>query len=207
MVSDARFLLVPLGKIPLPGTTPSPSTDLDHYKCYAAGGIGVNLLPFLSDEFIGENTTVLWPVLFCNPVLKIHGSSITNIQNNRDHLTCYATTGTGFPGILNPWGRHPEPVGLVGCRYSGRTCSAFRQGNCRGRWRCRCNLQDPYLSRRRQNRQARIDAAALSPENDWINFQPAETGGLFFARRSTPLRAGQSVISFFLAFRHHAFSH
>jgi hypothetical protein len=104
MVSDARFLLVPSGKIPLPGTVPSPSPDLDHYKCYAAGGNRVNLTPFLSDEFIAENTFVLWPVLFCNPVLKIHGSITTNIQNNRDHLTCYATTGTGFPGILNPPG-------------------------------------------------------------------------------------------------------
>jgi len=104
MVSDARFLLVPSGKIPLPGTVPSPSPDLDHYKCYAAGGNRVNLMPFLSDEFIAENTFVLWPVLFCNPVLKIHGNVTTNIQNNRDHLTCYATTGTGFAGITNPPG-------------------------------------------------------------------------------------------------------
>jgi hypothetical protein len=104
MVSDARFLLVPSGKIPLPGTTPSPSPDLDHYKCYAAGGNRVNLLPFLTDEFIAENTFVLWPVLFCNPVLKIHGNVTTNIQNNRDHLTCYATTGTGFAGSTNPPG-------------------------------------------------------------------------------------------------------
>jgi hypothetical protein len=104
MVSDARFLLVPSGKIPLPGTQPSPSPDLDHYKCYAAGGNRVNLLPFLTDEFISENTFVLWPVLFCNPVLKIHGTVTTNIQNNRDHLTCYATTGTRFTGILNPPG-------------------------------------------------------------------------------------------------------
>ena len=115
MVSDARFLLVPSGKIPLPGTTPSPSPDLDHYKCYAAGGNRVNLLPFLSDEFIAENTFVLWPVLFCNPVLKIHGTVTTTIQNNRDHLTCYATTGTGFPGILNPPGVGiRNQFGLVG---------------------------------------------------------------------------------------------
>jgi hypothetical protein len=104
MVSDARFLLVPSGKIPLPGTIPPPSSDLDHYKCYAAGGARLNVQPFLSDEFIAENTFVLWPVLFCNPVLKIHGSVTTNIQNNRDHLVCYATVGTGFAGITNPPG-------------------------------------------------------------------------------------------------------
>jgi hypothetical protein len=104
MVSDARFLLVPSGKIPLPGTTPSPSPDLDHYKCYAAGGNRVNTLPFLTDEFIAEQTSVLWPVLFCNPTIKIHGSVTTSIQNNRDHLTCYATVGTAFRGITNPPG-------------------------------------------------------------------------------------------------------
>ena len=117
MVSDARFLLVPSGKIPLPGTTPSPSPDLDHYKCYAAGGARVNLLPFLSDEFIAENTFVLWPVLFCNPVLKIHGTVTTTIQNNRDHLTCYATTGTAFKGITNPPGIGiRNQFGLVGAQ-------------------------------------------------------------------------------------------
>lgn len=104
MVSDARFLLVPSGKIPLPGTQPSPSPDLDHYKCYAAGGNRVNTFPTLLDEFINENTFVLWPVLFCNPTIKIHSSVTTNIQNNRDHLTCYATVGTGFAGIVNPPG-------------------------------------------------------------------------------------------------------
>ncbi|HLJ29985.1 MAG TPA: hypothetical protein VKY85_24980 [Candidatus Angelobacter sp.] len=104
MVSDARFLLVPSGKIPLPGTQPDPSPDLDHYKCYAAGGPQLNVLPFLTDEFITERTFVLWPVLFCNPTVKIHTNVTTNIQNNRDHLTCYATVGTGFAGIVNPPG-------------------------------------------------------------------------------------------------------
>lgn len=104
VVSEALFLLVNSGKIPLPGTTPSPSSDLDHYKCYQAGGARINAFPLLTDEFITENTLVLWPVLFCNPTIKIHGSTTTNIQNNRDHLVCYATVGTAFKGILNPPG-------------------------------------------------------------------------------------------------------
>jgi hypothetical protein len=41
---------------------------------------------------VSKVVQVLWPVLFCNPVIKIHGSLTTGIQNNRDHLTCYATS-------------------------------------------------------------------------------------------------------------------
>lgn len=105
-VSDARFLLVPTGKILVPATgptpaTPSPSPDLDHYKCYQACGPTVNVPVRLHDQFYLEGVTVLWPVLFCNPVVKVRSGTTNQIQKPNDHLTCYATTPSPFPGIPN----------------------------------------------------------------------------------------------------------
>ncbi|HEY6352756.1 MAG TPA: hypothetical protein VI636_25450 [Candidatus Angelobacter sp.] len=105
-VSDARFLLVPTGKVILPGSAPSPSPDLDHYKCYAACGSRVNVPVILHDQFTLEGVTVLWPVLFCNPVVKVrsgpNGSVTTPIQKPNDHLTCYSNTPSIFPGLPDP---------------------------------------------------------------------------------------------------------
>lgn len=101
-VSDARFLLVPTGKAILPNTAPSPTPNLDHYKCYQACGPRVDRPVSLADQFSTENVTALWPVLFCNPVVKIHNNLTTPIQNNRDHLTCYSTTPSVFPGLPDP---------------------------------------------------------------------------------------------------------
>jgi hypothetical protein len=111
-VSDARFLLVPTGKIFPPGPAPSPSADLDHYKCYAAGGTPINHVVALRDQFTLEAfVEVLWPVLFCNPVIKVHGPITTGIQNNRDHLTCYATSPSPFAGIPDP-ANSTSPAGV-----------------------------------------------------------------------------------------------
>lgn len=102
-VSDARFLLVPTGKAILPNTAPSPTPNLDHYKCYQACGSRVDRPVTLSDQFTPtENVTALWPVLFCNPVVKIRNNVTNAIQNNRDHLTCYSHTPSVFPGIPDP---------------------------------------------------------------------------------------------------------
>ncbi|HEY6251872.1 MAG TPA: hypothetical protein VI685_18085 [Candidatus Angelobacter sp.] len=103
-VSDARFLLVPTGKVLLPSTTPpSPSPDLDHYKCYQACDALSNVPVRLKDQFYLEGVTTLWPVLFCNPVVKVRPPAPTTpIQKPNDHLTCYATTPSAFPGLPNP---------------------------------------------------------------------------------------------------------
>ncbi len=100
VLADARFLLVPTGKGVPPNPAPSPSTDLDHYKCYAASGANLNRGNVaLSDQFIAETITVLQPVLFCNPVLKIHGNVTTPILHPSAHLTCYATSASHFTGV------------------------------------------------------------------------------------------------------------
>ena len=100
VLADAKFLLVPTGKGIPPVPAPSPSTDLDHYKCYAASGPSLVMPPVvLADQFTTETVTVLQPVLFCNPVLKIHGNVTTPIQHPTAHLTCYATSASHFPGI------------------------------------------------------------------------------------------------------------
>ena len=115
-VSDARFLLVPTGKVLVPaiGTpppTPPPSPDLDHYKCYQACGATANVPVRLKDQFYLEGVTTLWPVLFCNPVVKVRGGITNQIQKPNDHLTCYATTPSAFPGIPDP--NNPNgPVGI-----------------------------------------------------------------------------------------------
>ena len=107
-VSDARFLLVPTGKVLVPATGTPPSIpppvspSLDHYKCYQACGTTANVPVQLKDQFYLEKVTVLWPVLLCNPVVKRRaGFPDTTIQKPNDHLTCYATTPSAFPGIPN----------------------------------------------------------------------------------------------------------
>jgi hypothetical protein len=96
--ADARILAVPTGKALPPSPPPAPSTDLDHYKCYNASGNAVNRTVNLKDQFLSENTTVLRPVLFCNPVKKSHGTITVGILNPDVHLTCYATSTSQFSG-------------------------------------------------------------------------------------------------------------
>ena len=96
--ADAKVLAVPTGKGLPPNPPPPPSTDLDHYKCYTASGNAVNLPVLLKDQFLSEDTTVLRPVLFCNPVKKTHGTVVVGIQNPDVHLTCYVTSASHFTG-------------------------------------------------------------------------------------------------------------
>jgi hypothetical protein len=87
--SDARVIAVPTGKGLPPNSPPSPSPDLDHYKCYVASGPNANALTILTDQFItNQRFFVVQPVLFCNPVVKIKGSITTPIQFPNNHLTC-----------------------------------------------------------------------------------------------------------------------
>jgi hypothetical protein len=85
---------VPAGVSPL-----LPSTDLDHYGCYEAQA-ETQFNPIqvtLQDTFITETITVVQPVLFCNPTHKNH-NGVTDILHPDTHLTCYATSQSGFQG-------------------------------------------------------------------------------------------------------------
>jgi hypothetical protein len=112
--ADARILMVPTGKGLPPNPAPSPSTDLDHYKCYAASGTTLNRQATLSDQFFTGTTTVLQPVYFCNPVTKIHNNVTTGILNPDIHLVCYATPPSTMPGrtinLNNQFGLFTIPV-------------------------------------------------------------------------------------------------
>ena len=96
--ADAKILAVPTGKGLPPNPPPPPSTDLDHYKCYTASGNAVNVAALLKDQFLSENTTILRPVLFCNPVKKTHDGIVVGILNPDVHLVCYATSASQFAG-------------------------------------------------------------------------------------------------------------
>jgi hypothetical protein len=37
-----------------------------------------------------------YPFIFCNPTVKIHGTSVTPITNADDHLVCYKITRKPF---------------------------------------------------------------------------------------------------------------
>jgi len=68
-----------------------PTPDLDHFKCYRTLpeeplDLSVSLLDqFHYDYFSG---TVLEPMMFCNPVDKVHGT-VTISSNPDNHLTVY----------------------------------------------------------------------------------------------------------------------
>ena len=68
-----------------------PTPDLDHFKCYQTLpeeplDLSVSLLDqFHYDYFSG---TVLEPMMFCNPVDKVHGT-VTISSNPDNHLTVY----------------------------------------------------------------------------------------------------------------------
>lgn len=112
-VFDSRFVLLPAFKCILPCPVSSIPTDLDHYKCYAASGARVFTgIALIKDEFTSVGPSLLNPVLFCNPTIKIRNNTTTSIQNNRDHLVCYAITPVPFGGI--PDASNPSsPSGIV----------------------------------------------------------------------------------------------
>ncbi|HET6918832.1 MAG TPA: hypothetical protein VFI46_05115 [Jiangellaceae bacterium] len=86
-VVGARVLLVPTQK--LVGDLEFP-TRLNHYRCYEANGERPGVSVTLEDQFGGPDTVrVEEPVLFCNPVEKIHAGERFRIQERRVHLTCY----------------------------------------------------------------------------------------------------------------------
>jgi len=83
------ILAVPTQKRPHP-----EPRGLDHFKCYTARGQRLGVTVGLKDQFDKEVdvVTVLNPVGFCNPVQKAHDDVLTQIENSRDHLTCYRFT-------------------------------------------------------------------------------------------------------------------
>jgi hypothetical protein len=100
----ARYLLVPTQK--LVGGLEFPER-LNHYWCYEANGERVGASVTLEDQFSGPDTVrVEQPVLFCNPVVKIHAGARFRIEERQVHLTCYdihgpqRTEATEF-GVMN----------------------------------------------------------------------------------------------------------
>jgi hypothetical protein len=103
-VVGARVLLVPTQK--LVGGLEFPER-LNHYWCYEANGERAGVSVTLEDQFSGPDTVrVEQPVLFCNPVVKIHAGARFRIEERQVHLTCYdihgpqRTEATEF-GVMN----------------------------------------------------------------------------------------------------------
>jgi hypothetical protein len=96
-VVPANGAVPPLPPIP-------PEAELDHFKCYEAGGRDINAVVTLTDQFRAANTQVLWPFLFCNPTTKTvlntaTGAAVTTpVTHPLAHLTCYLTTPVAFTG-------------------------------------------------------------------------------------------------------------
>jgi len=67
-----------------------PTPDLDHFKCYTASGLQLQLEVNLVDQFHEDyfGALVTDPMMFCNPVDKIHGT-VTTTSNPDNHLTVY----------------------------------------------------------------------------------------------------------------------
>jgi hypothetical protein len=90
-VVGARVLLVPTQK--LVGDLEFPKR-LNHYWCYEANGEPVGVSVTLEDQISGPDTVrVEQPVLFCNPVVKIHAGKRFRIEERQVHLTCYDIHG------------------------------------------------------------------------------------------------------------------
>lgn len=101
------LLAVPTQKLPH-----GKPEGLDHFKCYLARGEPVNLNVALQDQFDRqqpEKVKVLRPILFCNPVAKLHDEVTARIEHPDDHLTCYIFTPSSTQQIpvqtINQFGR------------------------------------------------------------------------------------------------------
>ena len=100
---------------------------LDHFKCYITRGRPVQRAVILDDQWDRdkrpEHVVVFEPVLFCNPVTKIHdGVTTTPIPRRAlvlDHLTCYRfippSTTVRNVRVLNQFGR--EKIVAAEARY------------------------------------------------------------------------------------------
>ena len=68
-----------------------PTPPLDHFKCYPAEGPSlIEVYVRLENQFgVYESVPVFAPIMFCNPVDKVHGT-ITTSSNPDNHLTVYA---------------------------------------------------------------------------------------------------------------------
>jgi hypothetical protein len=89
---------------------------LDHYRCYAASGSQILEPVRLADQFVPlHGRYVLNPVLFCNPVRKVHVTGAqTPILNPDQHMACYSTTRVPFQtnrDIINQFGVQVVAVG------------------------------------------------------------------------------------------------
>jgi hypothetical protein len=90
-VVSAQYLLVPTQK--QVGGLEFPER-LNHYWCYEANGEPVDQTVTLEDQFSGPDTIrVEQPVIFCNPVVKIHDGKRFRIEERQVHLTCYDIHG------------------------------------------------------------------------------------------------------------------
>lgn len=112
-LADARILAVPTNKsepnldateLPLDF---DPPADLNHFKCYSACGRNVRQKVLLRDQFDTDNATVLEPVLFCNPTVKIRSGLQYPIVDPEAHLTCYTITPPGT--FLPTWNAGQGP--------------------------------------------------------------------------------------------------
>jgi hypothetical protein len=105
IVQKPQYLMVPSKKTKIQGapTTHGDPTGLDHYKCYSVlehdFNLGAVVTLGLQDEFDTRqmNAVMTTPFLFCNPTRKDHifalgQHQVTDIRNQRDHLTCYNLT-------------------------------------------------------------------------------------------------------------------
>jgi hypothetical protein len=91
------FLFVPTQKLP----HPSPR-GLDHFLCYLALGVPLNVPVALKDQFgrPQETVIVLETKFLCNPVEKMHNQRLTRIQNPEDHLVFYDVTEQLFTTMV-----------------------------------------------------------------------------------------------------------
>ncbi len=97
IVTRPRWLFVPTQK-----HGHQKPQGLDHFKCYWAAGQNVKATVDLKDQFDTEKKVkVLSPVLFCNPVMKLHDDVVTPIQNPDAHLVCYRITGKKFAATVS----------------------------------------------------------------------------------------------------------
>jgi len=85
------LLGVPTQKVSVEGvdTGLAAPVGLNHFKCYQAKGAPLNAAVTLEDQFETTDLLVVEPVLFCNPVEKTVGTTITEIEDPEAHLTCY----------------------------------------------------------------------------------------------------------------------